>query len=449
MTSKKKLRVVSQPGMRSAKRLAYLPGQLIIRFKQDAIPRVEARMLRSAARMTAAVRDIPEAVSGPIDYLCDAAGLSQIRPLFAEPVQARAKLPGIRAAASKVQLLQSVAGAEAAELGGFNVATLDPKRITPALVRTLRASPAVEFVEAMPARWLAARRTDPMRGSQWGLHAVGWFDQALPDASGVTVAVLDTGVDATHPDLRKAVAEYDHGSYGTEDLLGHGSHVCGIIAATVNNNVGVSGMANARLKVWKIFPDRPIEGDFYVDGERYLKALRAVEVSGARVLNLSIGGTGSSQTEALLFRRLAEQGVSVVAAMGNEFEDGNPVEYPAAYEGVIAVGAVDPRLNRAVFSNTGRHIHVVAPGVDILSTLPVRKSRYRDETRYASWDGTSMATPHVAGGVALLLARSPRLSATGVRSALQKRAKRVPGMKGTKRTPEFGYGLMYLPNLLK
>lgn len=449
MNSKKSTNAAVRIVGQTKKRLSYLPGQLIIRFKEDAIPRVEPRALRSAARLTAAVRGIPEAVTGPIDYLCGTAGLAQVRPLFAEPVQARAKIPGIRAAASKLQVLASVGGLELGMLGGFNVATMDPKRITPALLRNLNASAAVEFVEPMPARWLAARRTDPMRGSQWGLHAIGWFDQQRPDADTVTVAVLDTGVDATHPDLKDVVAEYDHGSYGAEDVLGHGTHVCGIVAATVNNNVGISGIANTRLKVWKIFPDRPTEDDFYVDGERYLRALRAVEDSGARVLNLSIGGAASSQTETILFRRLLERDVSVVAAMGNEFEDGNPVEYPAAYEGVIAVGAVDPRLNRAVFSNTGRHLHVVAPGVDILSTLPVKKSRYRDQTRYASWDGTSMATPHVAGGAALLLAKSPRLTATGVRSALQKHAKRVPEMNGKKKTPEFGYGLLYLPNLLK
>jgi len=288
-----------------------------------------------------------------------------------------------------------------------------------------------------------------MQGAQWGLHAIGWFDRILPSAHNVIVAVLDTGIDTTHPDLEDLTIDYDHDGLSAEDIVGHGTHVSGIIAAILNNEVGLSGIANCRLKVWKIFPDKPTDGDFYVDGERYLQCLRAVEESSAHVLNLSIGGSSSSQTEQLLFRRLVNKGVTVTAAMGNEFNDGNPVEYPGAYSGVIAVGAVDTLLDRADFSNTGDHIHVVAPGVSILSTLPMEKSTHRDETAYASWDGTSMATPHVTGVIARLLGKSSSLTPGQVRTLLRTEAKQLLGMNGKPRTREYGYGLVYLPNLLK
>lgn len=444
------------PTIEASKRLDYLPGSLIIRFREEAVgapaaPQVHAHMLRSAASMTVAMQAMPESVTGPIDYLRNNLGLAQMRPLFADPVSARFNFAGIKAGAHKAALVASVAGSPSEELRGYIAVSLDTKEVTAEVLKRIGASRGVQFVERMPARWLAAPAKDPMQGSQWGLHAIGWFDRALPNARQVSVAVLDTGVDATHPDLKSVILDYDHGSYSAEDIVGHGTHVCGIIAAILNNNVGISGVAQTRLKVWKIFPDKPTQGDYYVDGERYLRTLREVENSGARVLNLSIGGGAASQTEALLFRRLARAEVSVVAAMGNEYQDGNPVEYPGAYPDVIAVGAVDPRLERASFSNTGAHIHVVAPGVSILSTLPMKKSTYRkaSETRYASWDGTSMATPHVAGGLALLLAKTPKLDAGAVRARLQARAKKPLGMKGKNRTNEYGYGLLYLPNLLK
>ncbi|MBI3915519.1 MAG: S8 family serine peptidase [Betaproteobacteria bacterium] len=442
-------RRTQQPTFRVKHRLTHIPGQLIVRFKEKAIPRVGPRMFHSAARMTTAVHEMPETVSGPLDYLRNRAGLETVTPLFSGAVDPKIKFAGIKGGAHKAALVMSVAASPSEELRGFNMVEVDPKAVTAKLVKDIEASDAVDFVEPMPARWIVAAAGDPMQGSQWGLHAIGWFDQALPSAHNITVAVLDTGIDATHPDLKELTIDYDHGGFRAEDVLGHGTHVAGIIAAILNNAVGISGVANCKLKVWKIFPDKPTDGDFYVDGERYLQSLRAVEDSGARVLNLSIGGASSSQTEQLLFRRLVSRGINVVAAMGNEFNDGNPVEYPGAYSGVIAVGAVDSLLDRADFSNTGKHIHVVAPGVSILSTLPMKKSAHRDEVEYAAWDGTSMATPHVAGGVARLLGKSPQLTAAKVRSLLRARAKRLLGMKGKSRTSEYGYGLLYLPNLLK
>jgi subtilisin family serine protease len=323
-------------------------------------------------------------------------------------------------------------------------------------MKLLSSSSAIEIAERMPARWAAARSprsaADPLLNRQWGLRAIGWFQVKHPSPAAISkipVAVLDSGVDAKHPDLESRIASYQHRSKRAEDILGHGTHVAGIIAAIANNAIGVTGVASSPLHVWKIFDDEPWEdGDYYVDGEAYLRGLGELETRGCRVVNLSLGGTEQSRTEALLFQRLQERGIVAIAAMGNEYEEGNPIEFPAAYNGVIAVGSVGITLRRSSFSNTGAHIQVMAPGEGILSTLPLRKSAERDEIEYAAWDGTSMATPHVAGAVALLLAKQPHLSASDVRRRLATRSLRLPRMKSQSFSRRYGHGLLYLPKLL-
>jgi subtilisin family serine protease len=200
--------------------------------------------------------------------------------------------------------------------------------------------------------------------------------------------------------------------------------------------------------MWKVFPDEPMGGNFYVDGSRFLRALNAVAASGAKVLNLSLGGTQSSQAEQLLFDRLERAGVTVVAAMGNEHDHGNPVEYPAAYEHVLAVGAVAETNRRSPFSNTGAHIGLAAPGSNVLSTLPTQSSSFRADTRYASWSGTSMATPHVAAAAALVAAQHPDWTPADTKEHLRERAAKVADMGGKSFTEEFGAGLLDIAALL-
>ena len=131
--------------------------------------------------------------------------------------------------------------------------------------------------------------------------------------------------------------------------------------------------------------------------------------------------------------------------MGNAGDQGNPTMYPAAYPGVLAVGAVAESLRRASFSNTGRHIGISAPGVNVLSTLPTRPAPpYRSESEYASWSGTSMATPHVAGAAALVLARNPAWTAQQAKDRLRGTARKVAGMRGRPWTPSYGDGLLDL-----
>jgi subtilisin family serine protease len=140
-----------------------------------------------------------------------------------------------------------------------------------------------------------------------------------------------------------------------------------------------------------------------------------------------------------------------VAAMGNEFEEGNPKEYPAAYPGLLGVGAVDEVERRAAFSCTGAHLGVVAPGVNILSTVPRQKASLADATDYDSWPGTSMATPHVSGCAALLYAKrdKSKVSAAAVVKRLTSTARKIAEMKNKAFTKEHGHGLVDLAAALE
>jgi subtilisin family serine protease len=347
--------------------------------------------------------------------------------------------------------LEREAGAHAVEQldGDLTVVRLRDHEISPQLLRTIESSPAVAFAERVPARWLSAvDAADPRHNRQWGLRAIRWFDTDVLDAEEVTVAICDTGVDAAHPDLADVVASYDHEGASETDIVGHGTHVSGIVAARTDDVAGVVGVAHCRVAMWKVFPDEPTQGNFYVDGSRFLRALNAVATSGAKVLNLSLGGTESSQAEQLLVDRLERAGVTVVAAMGNEHDDGNPVEYPAAYEHVLAVGAVAETNRRSPFSNTGPHIGVAAPGSNVLSTLPTKPSSFRPDIRYASWSGTSMATPHVAAAAALVAAQHPDWTPADTKEHLRTRAAKVADMGGESFTEEFGAGLLDIAALL-
>lgn len=266
----------------------------------------------------------------------------------------------------------------------------------------------------------------------------------------MSVGVLDTGIDADHPDLK--FEAYFHQRASAKDIVGHGTHVAGIIGARTTNTVGVAGICRAAMYIWKIFGDEPArDGEYYVDEVMYQRALNAARNQNVQVVNLSIGSEVYTQTEALLIRRLIANGCVVVAAMGNEYEEGNPVEYPANYEDVIAVGATTESDRRASFSNTGNHIGLCAPGTNVLSTLPMTASSYRDadETEYAAWSGTSMAAPHVSAAAALLLAKRPGLAPKAVASQLQATATKLGKVKGRRRSRQYGAGLLNLEAALK
>jgi len=268
-------------------------------------------------------------------------------------------------------------------------------------VARLVAEPRVLAAGPVYERGLVARSTagDPLEGSQWGWRRLGGSELAsLGDGAGLVVAVLDTGVDASHPDLAGRVLpgwdSMNPDGDGRVDPNGHGTHVAGILGATSGNGEGVSGVApEVQILPVRVL-DKTGNGD---DDELALGIIWAVD-NGADILNLSIGGAiPSTLLEGAIDHALAN-GVLVVVAAGNDGATGNVPSYPAAYRQVLAVGSTDSSDRRSIFSNTGEYLDIAAPGSWIVSTWP--------GGRYQTSSGTSMAAPFVAGAAALLQART-------------------------------------------
>lgn len=428
-----------------ARRLRFIPGVIIIRWKDDVLTDSVAR----AGGRTAA-RALPGQVTQRLTYLRNNFGLKHVVDLSigrgATPARSAR-----RGAAHATAVAMSLSP-ERGNLRGLTVVELDRKSNTQEAARALRRGP-VEYAQPAPARWAAAvsTPTDPRFNGQWGLPAIHWFDAARGSASTVRVAILDSGVDQNHPDLKHAIRSYATMGFSSADLLGHGTMVAGIIAARTNNKIGIAGVTDSRLMCWKVFEDKPeSDGELYLNNTAYYRALGALAEDGAiRVVNLSLGGVEEDKTEKDLIDRLVQKDrILIVAAMGNEFEEGNPVEYPASIPGVLAVGAIGEKRARARFSNTGGHIGLVAPGVSILSTVPLKASDVRQDTEYASWDGTSFATPFVVGAAAYVFARRPSLAAKEVRNLILRKTTRLAGMRKKSRTAAYGTGLLNIRKLL-
>jgi subtilisin family serine protease len=426
------------------KPLEFMPGEVVLRVEPDAV-RGHVSSARALRFDPDEAEALPASLTGPLDYLRVNAGLRAIRPVLS---RRRAAFERVRAGRRVKQRLGVAASViDSAPVEGLSLGTLPARNITPDLLKLVEDSPAVRLIERVPARWLTASPAtpDPARNLQWGLRATGWFDANLPDMSDLAVGILDSGIDTTHPDFAGLEIDYVHDGTSRTDVIGHGTHVAGTIASAVNDRVGTAGMGRVRLKVWKVFPDEPQQGtNFYIDPERYIQAIHAVVESDIKVLNLSVAGANKAMFEQDAFGELRKAGVLAVAAMGNGFRKGNDTMYPAAGEGVFAVGSLAEDRTRSDFSNTGPHIDLAAPGSNVLSTHPVRRSKYREKRHYAVKSGTSMATAHVSAAAAMVSARHPTWDADRIAERLRSSAEPLGEMGGRDRTDEHGAGLLNL-----
>lgn len=248
---------------------------------------------------------------------------------------------------------------------------------------------------------------DPLLKEQWHMTRVG-AERAwdFSTGRGVTVAVIDTGIacekfgpydKATDLAETRCVGGYNFVEKSTHanDDHGHGTHVAGTIAQSTNNGLGAAGLAfDARL-----MPVKVLTADGWGTTSDVADGIRWAADNGAQVINLSLGGPRNSRILQRAIDHAKKKGVIVVAAAGNS---AGPVGYPGGSEGVIGVSALDASDRLAWFSSRGPGVDLAAPGVDVVQQTICNGGRDRCE-RFPSYNGTSMASPHVAGAAALLV----------------------------------------------
>jgi subtilisin family serine protease len=312
---------------------------------------------------------------------------------------------------------------------------------------SLKGIAGIRYVERLTTRRLAFTPSDPLVSKQWYLGYSGFYSSwpTLPSFEPIPVAVIDSGIDATHPDLAGKIldAESFVGGSARVDPLGHGSFVAGIIGAGVDNGVGIAGLAPAaQLLVAKVVTksrEIPVEAE--------ARAIRWAVDNGARVINMSLGGIRDpldpdrdtySRLEADSVAYAVANGVVVVAAVGNS--DQAPTSpwkyasYPAALPHVLGVSATNDAGGIPAFSNRDRiYNDIAAPGLRIVSILPrplTARFPQCSEQGYSSCgpeeyreaQGTSFATPQVSAAAAVLLSLHPTLRPEQVTKILQSTA---------------------------
>lgn len=315
-----------------------------------------------------------------------------------------------------------------------------------ALMAEMEQNPNVLTVDKNDKIEVTALPNDPyiVSGAAWQFQRVGadqTWDQ-VNNAAPVVVAVIDTGLNVNHPDLiGNIVAGYDFvtGKPNVIDLAGHGTAVSGTIAAVANNGIGgagISGLANIKIAPYRT--GGAYSGDTQLDVAYICAALlKAAERPEVKVINMSFGGYGTFSSLAVAVNEAVNAGKIVVASSGNEGESWNArvgqYSYPASYDHVISVGAINKNNVRASFSQYNDRVDLSAPGQSVLTTS--RSGGYE----YAS--GTSFSSPIVAGACAVLVAADPSLNAQEVEAILKSTALDL-GAAGS--DPYYGSGLIQL-----
>jgi thermitase len=356
---------------------AAMPGEIIVRFKSGVSP-LSAQSVLGALRLSA-VQSVGQPHLG-IQVVKTPVGVSESQALDSlrrNPMVLYAEPNGI--------------------------VSLSPEEARP-YVRTREDAPPVFPNDEMFSKQYAHQLTQSQKG--WELQ------KGNPD---LVLAIVDTGVDLSHPDLAaKLTPGYDFVDKddNAKDGQGHGTHCAGIAAAISDNKIGVAGYAPGV----KVMPVRVLDNRGSGSWADVASGIMWAADNGAKVISLSLGGGMDSQLVGDAVKHALSKDAVVVAAMGNSGREQK--SYPAAYPGVMAVGATDSNDNRANFSQFGPWISVSAPGVGILATFPTYASGMPGK-EYGSISGTSMATPAVAGLAALVRSQWPELKQEQVKAHLE------------------------------
>ncbi|WP_334049782.1 S8 family serine peptidase [Alteromonas gracilis] len=353
-----------------------------------------------------------------------------------EVVSSSDKLNGnkLKSAKTKIKKPFNIAAAksEVRKAGGAIKKELKKQKMVAATMsksalNKLRNNPNVESIEVDVLRKPMAQTTP------YGYTMVQANQFGQSDTTARKVCIIDTGYNLGHPDLPGTndgvTGQANNSAVGNwyNDGNGHGTHVAGTIAA-YDNNEGVVGVyPGVDMHIVKIFNDN---GQWTYASD-LIGAITQCQDAGSNVVNMSLGGGSSSNTERNAMQSFTDAGMLLVAAAGN---DGNSAKsYPASYDAVMSVAAVDSNENRASYSQYNDQVEIAAPGSAVQSTYPTNT--------YAALSGTSMATPHVAGGAALVWSYFPQCTNNEIRSALNATAE-DKGSAG--RDNFYGYGLMQL-----
>lgn len=294
--------------------------------------------------------------------------------------------------------------------------------------------PGVRFVEPNYILSAFATPNDPYFASnQYGpkkIQADLAWDLWNPVAP-VIVAIVDTGIDNTHPDLTNKILRDANGIVGFNAMTGarstalddhgHGTHVAGIAAAEINNGIGIAGIAgwNGQLgsdsSYVKLMPVKVLNQFGSGTTDQVAQGILWAADNGANVISLSLGGPGSvTLADAVTYAW--NKGCMVVCAAGNS--SSSTPSYPAGYPESIAVAATDATDTLCSFSNWGPWVHVAAPGNAIFSTAPTYSATGGFSLNYATLSGTSMACPHVSGEAALIWSANPMLTNADVKALI-------------------------------
>ncbi len=295
--------------------------------------------------------------------------------------------------------------------------TTDPaiKTLEPALKVTLDPVTLVDPIT--PPNDLSKTLNDPMLGEQYSMKTMN-IEEAWKINSGnpkIKIAILDTGIDLNHPDLKDKIVAGRNIADPTKPPLddnGHGTHCAGIAAATSNNNEGGIGVGGkCSIMPVKILNFGSGTDDIISEG-----IVWAAD-NGANVMSMSIGIYRSSKPIEDALKYALDKGVSISASAGNNNQE-YLIHLPSTYPGVIEVASTDDKDAKSSFSNFGKKITVAAPGTAILSTLPTYDVG-KKSLNYGKLSGTSMAAPHVAGLIGLILSQKPNLKPSEVTKVLE------------------------------